>query len=252
MSGWNPPPTGPPGPPRPPGPPGPHGPHGFPGPHGMPGPGMPVPPGGGRRKRGPGLLIGLLAGAFVLVLVLSGGGVAFYLASTSHELSTPSRAGGMTLDRSYDKTADDLADTIRGVMRDSASPTNADWADGVYRDGDLAFLFIGFSGAHERDKLISRLDFRLRNALSTDDVRVTTRVWEIDDVGGDGMGFCGRVTASAKSRYSHNSICGWSTRTTFALVIPAGGKTAGEKEPPEYKVSGLQRVMRALREDVED
>ncbi|MGP4029779.1 hypothetical protein [Actinomadura sp. 3N407] len=213
---------------------------------------MPMPPGGPRRKRGPGLLIGLLAGAFVLVLVLSGGGVAFYLASTSHELSTPSRAGGMTLDNSYDKGADDLADTMRRVMRSSTTPSNADWADGVYRDGDLAFLFIGFSGEYERDRLISQLHFHLRNALSTDDVRVTSRIWEIADSGGDGTGLCGRLTAAAKSRYSYTSICGWSTRTTFALVIPAGGKVSRGNEPPEYKVAGLQRVMRALREDVED
>ncbi|TDC89683.1 hypothetical protein [Actinomadura sp. 7K507] len=95
------------------------------------------------------------------------------------------------------------------------------------------------------------MDFHLRNAFSTDDVRVTTRIWEIEDSGGDGMGLCGRLTATQRSTYSYNSICGWATRTTFALVIPNGGKTPGRTEPPEYKVSGLQRVMRDIRADVE-
>ncbi|WP_207943329.1 hypothetical protein, partial [Actinomadura sp. KC345] len=217
-----------------------------------PGPGMPAPPPGGhRRKRGPGCLIGLLAGGFALVLLLAGGGFGFYYMSTSHELSTPRSAGGLTLDSRYDKGADDLADTMRRVIRSSTSPSNADWEDGVYRDGELAYLLIGFTGSYDRDNLVSRLSSNLRNELSTDDVRVTTRIYEIDDPGGDGTGLCGRLTASAGSTYSYNSICGWATRTTFALVIPAGGKSAGRTEPPQYKVSGLQRVMRDLREDVE-
>ncbi|MFG2091202.1 MULTISPECIES: hypothetical protein [unclassified Spirillospora] len=209
------------------------------------------PPGAPRRKRGPGCVIGLLAGAFVLVLVLAVGGFAVYLAGTSHELSTPRTAGGMTLDNRYDKGADDLADTLRGAIRSTTRPSGSDWADGVYRDGDLAFLFIGFSGSYDRDNVISQLDFHLRHALSTPSVRVTTRLWEIDDPGGDGTGFCGRVTAAAKSTYAYSSVCGWATRTTFALVVPAGNYTKSN-EPREYKVSGLQRVMRAVRADVED
>ena len=209
------------------------------------------PPGPPRRKRGPGCVIGVLAGAFALVLLLGGGAFAFYFVSTSHELSTPRTAGGMTLDNRYDKGADDLADTLRGAIRTTTSPTNPDWTDGVYRDGELAFLFIGFSGSYDRDNVISQLDFHLRRALSTPSVRVTTRIWEIDDSGGDGTGLCGRVTATAKSTYAHSSVCGWATRTTFALVVPAGNFAKGN-EPAKYKVSGLQRVMRALRADVED
>lgn len=259
MSGWNPPPPNPPGAPGPQGPYGPHGPPpappGPPGPppHGGPGPVMPggppmAPP---RRKGGPGCLIGVLAGVFALVLVLVGGGVVLYFASTSHDLSTPRVAGGMTLDNSYDKSADDLADTLRRAIRSSTVPTDADWADGVYRRGDLKFLFIGFSGSYDRDNVISRLDHNLRNTLSTPTVSVTTRLWEIGDPGGDGTGLCGRVTARTRSTYAYSSVCGWSTRTTFALIVPAGNYTRGS-EPAEYKVPGLQRIMRAVRADVED
>ncbi|XRQ12754.1 hypothetical protein ACN3XK_18250 [Actinomadura welshii] len=275
MSGWNPPPANPPGdpgphgpygppgpPPAPPGPSGPAGPPpappgppphgGQPPPHGAPGPIMPAgPPGPPRRKRGPGCIIGVLAGAFALVMLLAVGAFAVYFVSTSHELSTPRTAGGMTLDKRYDKGADDLADTLRRAIRSSTTPENADWADGVYRDGDLAFLFIGFTGTYDRDNVISRLDRNLRSTLSTPSVRITTRLWEIDDSGGDGTGLCGRLTAAAQSTYAHSSVCGWATRTSFALVVPAGEYEKGN-EPAQYKVSGLQRVMRSVRADVED
>src|SRR5690606_10133244 len=128
MSNWNPPPPGPPGPAGPPGPPGPPG---VPGPPpAPPGPGAPVPPpglpgprpGGQRRKRGPGCVIGVLAGAFALVLLLVLGAVGVYYVTTDHELSTPPMAGGMVLERGRDQQADRFADELRRVILSTTTP----------------------------------------------------------------------------------------------------------------------------------
>ncbi|MBE1538032.1 hypothetical protein [Actinomadura algeriensis] len=279
MSGWNPPPNpGPPGPPDPnapsgpqghpahPGAPGQPGP-GAPGPYGVPGQpaapgqfgppgapgqfGPPGPPSG--RKRGKGLLIGLLAGGFAVLLVLGGGGFAFYLMSTSHELSAPSTAGGMSRDTSAERELDDTVDILRRVVMLTANPDGFEYSSAIYRDGDLAYLFVGGTGPYERGSLVSRLDQTLRAELSTDDLRVSTQTYGIEDAGGDGEAVCSRLTAQPESgaaRYSHNSVCVWSTRTTFGLVMPVGTAN-GQDEPPQYKVQGLQQVMRDIRADVE-
>ncbi|GGV40299.1 hypothetical protein GCM10010182_76110 [Actinomadura cremea] len=278
MSGWNPPPPpdpnpgphdphAPPGSSGPHGPPGPHGPHiphGAPGAYGPPafpgGPGMPggpmpppVPP---RRERGKGLLIGLLAGGFALLLVLGVGGYAVYYTSTAHELTIPDRAGGMTLDESAEaaRLYTELIPDMRRVVLGATDATDYDWRQGLYRDGDLAFLVVGFTGGYDGDNLVSALSNAVGRELSTDDARVTSRIWEIDDPGGDGTGLCGRLTASAEraTAYAHTSICGWAGRTTFALVIPIVTEPEQQRdEPPEYEVTGLQRVMRDIRADVE-
>ncbi len=258
MSNWNPPPPGPPGPAGPPGPPGPPGvpgpPPAPPGPGApVPPPGMPVPPPGGqRRKRGPGCVIGVLAGAFALVLLLVLGAVGVYYVTTDHELSTPPTAGGMVLERGRDQQADRFADELRRVIRSTTTPSDADFVRGVYRKRDLRFMLVGFSGDYDRkDSLSMRrsLAFHLTNALSTRTTRVMATFHEISDAGGDGTGFCARVTATTQSAYSNTSICGWATRTSFALVVPLA--RTGRPEPPEYKIAGLRKVMRDLREDVE-
>ncbi|OLT20817.1 hypothetical protein BJF79_15720 [Actinomadura sp. CNU-125] len=218
---------------------------------GAPGPGMPMGP--PRRKRGKGLLIGLLAGGFALV-VLAVGGVGFYILRSSHEITTPRSAGGMTLDIQATGETDETYEEMQRVIRSTIAPSGGDWVRGVYRDGDLGFLLIGYTGGYDqRDKLDSKLDFHLRNSLSLGEAEISTRIWQIEDAGGDGDAFCGRVTAKLRSSYTHSSICAWATRTTFAVVLPLGGKVAGRDaaEPPEYKVAGLQRVMRDLRADVE-
>lgn len=251
MSGWNPPPAGPPGLP---GGPGPQGPFGPPGPHGGPAPGMPAPPPGPpRRKRGPGLLIGLLAGAFVLVLAIAGGAFAFFYLGTSHELSTPSVAGGMSRDTKAEDQLEDTIDILHRVVMNTARVDGVKYSSAVYRDGDKAYIFVGSTGPYKEDNIVTSLDRVLRSELSTGAARVTTQTYEIENSGGDGKAVCSRLTASATSvtAYSHNSVCTWATRTTFGLVMPVKTSTS-QKEAPEYKVQGLQRVMRAIRADVED
>ncbi|RSN66822.1 hypothetical protein DMH08_15635 [Actinomadura sp. WAC 06369] len=200
------------------------------------------------------MLIGLLAGGFALVLLVVGG-AGYYVLSTDHKITTPRSAGGMTLDILATGKYDDAYEEMQRVIRSTIAPADGDWVRGVYRDGDLGFLLIGYTGGYEqRDGLVSKLDFHLRNSLSLGEADVSVRIWEIDDAGGDGEAFCGRVTTTVRSSsYAHSSICAWATRTTFAVVLPLGVKVAGQDraEPPEYKVEGLQRVMRDLRADVE-
>ncbi|HLV73878.1 MAG TPA: hypothetical protein VKY91_13945 [Vulgatibacteraceae bacterium] len=197
-------------------------------------------------------MIGVLAGAFALVLLLVLGAVGVYYVTTDHELSTPPMAGGMVLERGRDQQADRFADELRRVIRSTTTPSDADFVRGVYRKRDLRFMLVGFSGDYDRkDSLSMRrsLAFHLTNALSTRTTRVMATFHEISDAGGDGTGFCARVTATAQGAYSNTSICGWATRTSFALVVPLA--RTGRLEPPEYKIAGLRKVMRDLREDVE-
>ncbi|QFG21085.1 hypothetical protein F7P10_07950 [Actinomadura sp. WMMB 499] len=188
--------------------------------------------------------------------MLGVGGFAVYYVSTDHELSIPSRAGGMTLDSSAEaaRLYTQIVPELRRVVLETTNATDYDFYRGLYRDGDLAFLVVGITGDPDADNLVSELSFAVRNELSTDDASVSSRIWGIDDAGGDGEAVCGRLTVAAEkvTAYSHSSICAWASRTTFALVVPIfTAPDQRENEPPEYEVAGLQRVMRDLRADIE-
>ncbi|MFD0905328.1 hypothetical protein [Actinomadura sediminis] len=279
MSGWNPPPPpgapggGPPGGPGVPpgarhaGPPAgapggpPAGPGGGPFP-GAPG-GAPVPP--PPRKGRPGLLIGLPAGFIAVLVLLAVGLYAGYASATGHTLSTPSSVGDMSRDTEIEgeKAVVDARNQLETVITRATEHGITDFESAVYRDGDLTYLFVGGTGEHDAGvtddqayEVMPRLDRAIEEVFRstyTGNAPVTydasTSALKSSGLGDLEMStsVTANVHTAAGTRTGFSYLRGWSTRTTFGLVVLGPGGSRELRESAE-----LTHKMRQIRDAVED
>ncbi|WP_157420435.1 hypothetical protein [Actinomadura kijaniata] len=225
MSGWNspPPPPGggmPPGPGGygpPPGPPGPGGPYGPPpgpyGPPGAPGPFGPPP----HRRSNAGLVIGLGAGALVLLLVVV---VAFVALSGGKEytISPPTTVLGHTRDSAMESRMSSQMSGIQSQMRTAAKGKIDDFVTAFYKKDSggtsstvlpAGVVFVGGTGdIGDPESFIKGF----KEAGS----RGGSLVIDVDPGTHGGEAACGRVSSGAVSLVQ----CAWATSSTFGVIVP--------------------------------
>ncbi|RFS83224.1 hypothetical protein D0T12_24060 [Actinomadura spongiicola] len=189
-------------------------------------PGGPFPgaPYGPPRRRGGGKVIGFLAGAVVLILVLAVGGYAAYLVRTSHELSTPPVADGLSRDPAAEASSEKLVEKLTSVIYAAAT----DWAvkgtvSAVYGNGDERVLFVGVNGTHDLNDPQASFNSAVA-AEFRDDGQTSYRpeTSNPQDACGDGVALITVIHTETRgptgSTGSSTTLAMWSTRTTFAIV----------------------------------
>ena len=233
MSGWNPPPGGP---VRPAGPPPPGGPSPGP-PHGPP-----------RSGTGTGKVIGCLAGVAVAALFLLGGGGYFvYLSRTSHTLSTPPSAGGLSRDFAAEPTVNETVRKLRTVLIQASGYKVTGRVSAVYGTGEEKYLFVGGTGKHDAKYPERFLNTAVaRTFTGSKGVSSTPSTVKITDAGGDGIALSTSIRISLYTPSGPRTLTAhlatWSTRTTMGIVMEVGASRS----------AALPSVMRRIRADVED
>lgn len=259
LSGWNPPPPpggGAPYPPFAPGGPPPPGSHGGPG--GPVPPGGAVPPGGTfpgapygppRRRGGGGKVLGCLIVGVVVFVLLCAGGYGIYLQQTSHTLTAPSSAGGMSRDSAAEAKADDAISRLGRVLSEASDYKVHRTVSAVYGLGKEKYLFVGGTGEHDLKYPEEDFNRAVMGAFTgVENTVYSPSTVKMSDAGGDGVGLSTTIQVSitipgATTRNTTGHMASWSTRTTMGIVMQIG-------EPSES--IDLPSVMRRIRADVED
>ncbi|MFI0357624.1 hypothetical protein [Actinomadura sp. 9N407] len=234
MSGWNPPPA-PGGPP-----PGGYG-------YGAPGP-IPYAPPPPRRSSGTGLIIGLLAGGFVLLVFIVLVVVVVIGANASHTISTPSTAGGMSRDYATESRISAQLASQRSIIRRATNYRISNVKSAVYESGSDKYLFVGGTGDFDPDDLTSMF----RRAVDQETgSNVSTSVIPLANAGGDGEAVCATVRnrQTSLSTYS-TAICAWATGSSFGTLMPVPDSSSLTTSR-SYLFSTVADVMRRMRDDVE-
>ncbi|QKW37988.1 hypothetical protein HUT06_31595 [Actinomadura sp. NAK00032] len=222
--------------------------------------GGPVPPGGPfpgapygpPRRKGGGKALAILIGAAALVVLLGVGGYAIYFVRTSHTLSTPAVADGLSRDYPAEsgtrKAVDKLTDIIYAAGTDWKVRSTV---SAVYGNGGEKYLFVGVNGDHK----LKDPEIAVNGAFSAefrDSGGTTYRVstFKSQDAGGDGVALGTNVYAQTQGPTGTTSsttfFASWSTRTTFAIIT----RIAIDDEHDRHK--DVQDTMRDIRADVED
>lgn len=191
----------------------------------------------GPRRSGRGGKV-LIAGILVLVLIV-GAAVAAVLvfSDSSHDISTPSTAGGMKRDPQREKMLESQLSAARKQFQTQLGGTKY-VRSAVYLQnnskrgpkGPLVFL-----GAH-MDKQRSTSDW-----ISTFHKNASANGFKVTDTDageGGGKGVCAEQSASGQ----RVAICAWATDDSIGELIPT---------VPGYSASSLGVLMRDLRSDVE-
>lgn len=223
-------------------------------PPGAPFPGAPFPgaPYGPPRRKSGGKALAILIGAAALAVLLGVGGYAVYFARTSHTLTTPAVADGMSRDYPAESSTQKAVEKLTSIIYNAGT----DWkarsnVSAVYGNGGEKYLYVGVNGDHK----LKNPEIALSGAFSAEFrdsgatiYRVST--FKSQDAGGDGVALGTDVYAQTQgptgTTSSTTSFAAWSTRTTFAIVT----RIAIDSEHDRHK--DLQATMRDIRADVED
>ncbi|MGW5418221.1 hypothetical protein [Actinomadura geliboluensis] len=220
-------------------------------------PGAPMPPGGSfpgapygppRRRGGGGKALGCLIGGFVVFLLLCAGGYGIYLQQTSHTLTAPSSAGGMSRDTATEAKADDAVNRLSRILSDASDYKVHRTVSAVYGLGKEKYLFVGGTGDHRLKYPEQDFNGAVGSAFTgIDNTVYSPSTVKLSDAGGDGVGLSTTIQVSiitsAGTRNTTGYMASWSTRTTMGIVMQIG-------EPSES--IDLPSVMRRIRADVED
>ncbi|WUI01760.1 hypothetical protein OHR68_08070 [Spirillospora sp. NBC_00431] len=228
-------------------------------------PGAPVPPGGPVHPGGPfpGAPYGpprrsgsggrkfliFLVVVVVLAMALGVGGYAIYLQQTSHTLSTPTSAGGLTRNSEAETKADEAINRLKTVVSRASDYKAVDQVSAIYGTGEERYLFVGGTGEH--DLKYPEQDFNAAVATAFTGIQgavYSPSTVKISDSGGDGVGLSTTINIqligpTGNTTYSTGYMASWSTRTTLGIVMQAG--------KPSESID-LASVMRRIRKDVED
>jgi hypothetical protein len=180
----------------------------------------------------------LVAGILVLVLIV-GAAVAATLvfSDNSHDISTPTSAGGMKRDTKREKMLESQLSAARKQFKTQLGGTKAVRSAVYLQDdskrgpkGPLVFL-----GA-ELNKQRSSTDWI--NTFHKNATANGFKVTDTDAGDGGGKGVCAEQSASGQKV----AICAWATEDSIGELIPT---------VPGYSASNLGSLMRDLRTDVE-
>lgn len=180
----------------------------------------------------------LVAGILVLVLIVGAAVAAFLVFSgSSHEISTPSTAGGMKRDTKREQMLETQLSAARKQFQTQLGSAKYVRSAVYLQDdskrgpkGPLVFL-----GAH-LEKQRSSTDW-----INTFHKNATANGFKVTDTqagDGGGKGVCAEQDANGQ----RVAICAWATDDSIGELIPT---------VPGYSSSNLGSLMRALRSDVE-
>ncbi|SNT48092.1 hypothetical protein SAMN05443665_103437 [Actinomadura meyerae] len=220
-------------------------------------PGGAVPPGGPvpgapygppRRRGGGGKVLGCLVVGFVVFVLLCAGGYGIYLQRTSHTLSAPSSAGGMSRDTAAEAKIDDAVNRLGRILSEASGYKVHRTVSAVYGLGKEKYLFIGGTGDHRLKYPEQDFNRAVMGAFTGIEKTVySPSTIKLSDAGGDGVGLFTtiqvQIITSAGTRNTTGYMAAWSTRTTMGIVMPIG-EPSGSIDVPS--------VMRRIRADVED
>ncbi|RKS77299.1 hypothetical protein BZB76_2680 [Actinomadura pelletieri DSM 43383] len=215
---------------------------------GGPYPGAPYGPprrgGSGGRK-----LLGCLFVGVVMVLLVGVGGYVVYLQRTSHTLSTPLSAGGLTRDTDAEANAKETISRLNTVLSEATDYDVQQRVSAIYGTGEEKYLFVGGTGEHDLKYPVQDFNGAVSTAFSGIEKTIySPSTVKISDAGGDGVALSTVlqiqiIGPTGRTTYSTGQLAAWSTRTTMGIVMRAGR--------PSESID-LATVMRNIRKDVED
>ncbi|WP_344897807.1 hypothetical protein [Actinomadura meridiana] len=181
------------------------------------------------------------------------GGYGVYMVRTSHELSTPPAADGMSRDREAEAGAEETVKKLTNIIY--AAATN--WevhgtVSAVYGNGGERYLFVGVTGTHKMNDPVGYFNGGVSTEFK-DGNNVTYRpsTSKLQDACGDGVGLVTQIYAQRDmptgSTNSTTTLVAWSTRTTFAIVTQID--ITSDPELDRHK--DLADTMCDIRDDVE-
>jgi hypothetical protein len=180
----------------------------------------------------------LVAGILVLVLIVGAAVAAVLVFSNgSHEISTPSSAGGMKRDTKREKMLEPQLSAARKQFQTQLGGAKY-VKSAVYLQNDSKrgpkgpLVFLGASLKKQR----SSTDW-----INTFHKNATANGFTVTDTSagdGGGKGVCAEQSASGQKV----AICAWATEDSIGELIPT---------VPGYSASNLGSLMRDVRSDVE-
>lgn len=192
----------------------------------------------GPRRSGRGGGKALVAGIIVLALIV-GGAVAAVLVFSggSHDITTPSTAGGMKRDSAREKQLQSQLDAAEQQFKTQAQNVNY-VRSAVYSQDDskrgpkgpLVFLGAHLDKQQNPDKFVSSFSDKAKaNGFTVSNISA-----------GDGGGKA--VCAEQSAANQRVAICAWATEDSIGELIPT---------VPGYTAQALSSLMRDMRTDVE-
>ncbi|MFI0485743.1 hypothetical protein [Actinomadura sp. 9N215] len=184
----------------------------------------------------------------VAALLLGVGGYVYYLQRTSHTLSAPMSAGGMTRNSEAEAQAGEAINRLKNVLSRASDYKVYNQVSAIYGTGQERYLFVGGTGEH--DLKYPEQDFNAAVASAFTGIQgavYSPSTVKISDAGGDGTALSTAINIQligpSGTTTSTGHLAAWSTRTTMGIVMQAG--------KPSESID-LASVMRRIRKDVED